>query len=79
MTFTIAVYSAELLMMNKDTVQNTEFYSKNKFEKLLHLVGFIIRINMDVSEKPPTFIFRVPRRCKAVGSSEMTVINQTPQ
>jgi len=21
-----------------------EFYSKNKFEKLLHLVGFIIRI-----------------------------------
>jgi len=23
-----------------------EFYSKNKFEKLVHLVGFIIRISM---------------------------------
>jgi len=23
---------------------NIEFYSKNKFEKLVHLVGFIIRI-----------------------------------
>jgi len=25
-----------------------EFYSKNKFEKLVHLVGFIIRIYHDV-------------------------------
>jgi len=24
--------------------KNVEFYSKNKFEKLVHLVGFIIRI-----------------------------------
>ena len=43
------VYSSKLLMMDRDTV--IEFYSKNKFEKLLHLVGFIIRIIMDVSEK----------------------------
>jgi len=27
--------------------QHVEFYSKNKFEKLVHLVGFIIRIYHD--------------------------------
>ena len=27
--------------------KNVEFYSKNKFEKLVHLVGFIIRITVD--------------------------------
>jgi len=31
---------------DKETHQN-EFYSKNKFEKLVHLVGFIIRIYKD--------------------------------
>jgi len=25
-------------------VEHVEFYSKNKFEKLLHVVGFIVRI-----------------------------------
>ena len=34
------VYSEKLLMIDKGTV---EFHSKNKFEKLVHLVGFIIR------------------------------------
>ena len=28
--------------------QHVEFYSKNKFEKLVHLVGFIIRIQFIV-------------------------------
>ena len=28
-------------------VKNIEFYSKNKFEELEHLVGFIIRIYHD--------------------------------
>jgi len=28
-------------------MKHVEFYSKNKFEKLVHLVGFIIRINHD--------------------------------
>ena len=37
------VYSEKLLMMDRGTVRNM-FYSKNKFEKLVHLVGFIIRI-----------------------------------
>jgi len=46
MTYTYCcVYSARLLMMGTKTVRNMlEFYSKNKFEKLVHLVGFIIRI-----------------------------------
>jgi len=30
-------------MMDRWTVQNMLFYSKNKFEKLVHLFGFIIR------------------------------------
>ena len=28
----------------KNCPKHVEFYSKNKFEKLMHLVGFIIRI-----------------------------------
>jgi len=38
------VYSEKLLMMDRGTVRNMKFYSKNKFEKLVHLVGFIIRV-----------------------------------
>jgi len=39
------VYSEKFLMMDRGTVWNMlEFYSKNKFEKLEHIVGFIIRI-----------------------------------
>jgi hypothetical protein len=49
----IAIMSHRLLLciqyQTPDDVQKTcpkhvEFYSKNKFEKLVHLVGFIIRI-----------------------------------
>ena len=37
-------YSEKLLMMDRGTVwKHVEFHSKNKFEKLAHLVGFIIR------------------------------------
>jgi hypothetical protein len=33
----------KLLMMDRGTFRNTvEFHSKNKFEKLVHLVGFIV-------------------------------------
>ena len=47
-------YSEKLLLMDRGTVGNVEFYSKNKFEKLVHLVGFIIRIIHDArsSERP---------------------------
>ena len=31
----------------KTCLKHVEFYSKNKFEKLVHLVGFIIRIYHD--------------------------------
>ena len=34
-------------MMERNCPKNVEFYSKNKFEKLVHLVGFIIRIYHD--------------------------------
>jgi len=44
MTYTYCcVYSAGLLMMDRETVWNIKFYSKNKFEKLVHLVGFNYR------------------------------------
>jgi len=33
------VYSEKLLMMDRGIVQNVDFYSKNKFEKLVHLVA----------------------------------------
>jgi len=42
------VYSEKLLMMDRGNARNyVEFYSKNKFEKLVHLVGFIISIYHD--------------------------------
>jgi hypothetical protein len=38
------LYSIKLVMMNRGTVRkHVEFHSKNKFEKLMRLVGFIIR------------------------------------
>ena len=41
--------------------KHVEFYSKNKFEKLVHLVGFIIRINHDA---------RLPERQIGADASE---------
>ena len=42
------VYSEKLLMMGTEELSETyRVYSKNKFEKLVHLVGFIIRIYHD--------------------------------
>ena len=39
------VYSEKLLKMGQRTcLKHVEFYSKNNFEKFVHLVGFIIRI-----------------------------------
>jgi hypothetical protein len=42
------VYSEKLLMMDRGNVWNMYFYSKNKFEKLVHLVSFIIIILISV-------------------------------
>jgi len=40
------VYSEKLLMMHgqRNCPKHVEFYSKIKFEKLVHLVGFIVRM-----------------------------------
>ena len=44
MTYTISVCSDD---GQRNCPKHVEFYSKNKFEKLVHLVGFIIRIYHD--------------------------------
>jgi len=47
-TYYCCMYSEKLLMMDKrNCPKHVEFYSKNKFEKLVHLVGLIIRIYHD--------------------------------
>ena len=45
MTYTIAVCTVKKTPDDGQTncPKHVEFYSKNKFEKLVHLVGFIIR------------------------------------
>jgi len=43
----IAVCTVKLLMMDRNCLKHVEFYSKNEFEKLVHLDGFIIRIYHD--------------------------------
>ena len=53
------VYSEKLLMTDRGTVRNMlEFYSKNKFEKLVHLVGFIIRIVKLLKNPPSSLLIR---------------------
>jgi len=45
MTYTIAVCAVKTLDDGqRNCPKHVEFYSKNKFEKLVHLVGFIIII-----------------------------------
>jgi len=36
----------------RNCLKHVEFYSKNKFEKLVHLVGFIIRISHHICSWP---------------------------
>ena len=43
----------------RNCLKHVEFYSKNKFEKLVHLVGFIIRIYND-ARSPERQIHTVP-------------------
>jgi len=44
MTYTIAVYTVKTPDDGqRNCLKHVEFYSKNKFEELVHLVGFIIR------------------------------------
>jgi len=49
MTYTIAVCTVKTPDgEQKNCPKRVEFYSKNKFEKSVHLVGFIIRIQIMV-------------------------------
>ena len=45
----------------KNCPQHVAFYSKNKFEKIVHLVGFIIRIYQDarLSERQISYVLYV--------------------
>ena len=45
------VYSEKLLMMDRRTARNMQFYSKNKFQKLVNLICFIIRIRVSCYER----------------------------
>ena len=48
MTYTVAVCTVKTADDGqKNCPKHVEFYSKNKFEKLVHLVGFVIRIYHD--------------------------------
>jgi len=48
MTYTTAVCTVKnSWRWTQELSEHAEFYSKNKFEKLVHLVGFIIRIYHD--------------------------------
>ena len=48
MSYHCCVYSEKLLMMDRGTVWKCRVLFQNKFEKLVHLVGFIIRIMTDL-------------------------------
>ena len=64
------VYSTRLLMMDRKLCpKHVKVYSKNKFEKLVHLVGFIIRIYHDArssERQTQQAIFRgvLVRKCR---------------
>ena len=58
MTYTIAVCTVKNSWWWTEELSETcvEFYSKNKFEKLMQLVGFIIRIYRDTRSPERQFI-----------------------
>jgi len=49
MTYAIGVFTVKKTPDDgqRNCLKHVEFYSKNKFEKLVHLVSFIIRIYHD--------------------------------
>ena len=54
--------------------KHVEFYSKNKFEKLVHLVGFIIRIYHDARSPEHQVSCCVRERCEWGSARDMTII-----
>jgi len=60
MTYTINVFTVKKTPDDgqRNCPKHVEFYSKNKFDKVVHLVGFIIRIYHD-ARSPERQIFLV--------------------
>ena len=56
MTHTIAVRTVKTDDVQRNCPKHVEFYSKNKFEKLVCLVGFIIGIYLDARSPERNFI-----------------------
>jgi len=50
------VYSKNSYDGQRNCSKHVEFYSKNKFEKLVHLVGFNIRIYHDARAPEPQML-----------------------
>jgi hypothetical protein len=83
MTYTYCcVYSARLLMIDRQPVRNMySFIPKNKYEKLVHLVAFIIRIYHDARspERQILYLFFVgDNRSLKCHISRYTFVGQAP-
>ena len=64
MTYTIAVCTVKTDDGKRNCPKHVEFYSKNKFEKLVHLVGFIVWIYHDARSPERQTVFHLYSRCK---------------
>jgi len=63
MTYTIAVFTVKTPDEGqRNCLKHVEFYSKNELEKLVHLVGFIIRIYHD-ARSPERQIYLIGLLC----------------
>jgi len=79
MTYTIAVCSVKTPdHEHRNGPKHVEFYSKNKFEKSVHLFGFIIRIYHD-ARSPERQIHVSFCQCELVDSpaSSISVVSLT--
>ena len=72
---------------HRNCPKHAEFYSKNKFEKLVHLVGFILRIYHDARSPEcqiyqrsvaPFYMWNLPQHPYATRQVKLHVLN-TPQ
>ena len=62
MAYTIAVCTVQWKTPGdeqRNCPKHVEFYSKNKFQKLVHLVGFIIRIYHDARSPERQIVYEV--------------------
>ena len=67
---------------HRNCPKHAEFYSKNKFEKLVHLVGFIIRIYHDARSPESEIIsllYRIHTTSSLCGQDHMKPGRETKQ